>query len=149
MAKKGAAAHDTLYDELMSVFIALQRDFLKIHAHTEFGELSRLHMGVLGLLSRNGGLPISVVAARMFVSRPQMTVVLDRLEKLGLVRRGSDPRDRRVTVVTATTKGIGCLEKTMQTAHRQISERLSALSPQEVQEFGDALRALQRLLARL
>ena len=142
-------SRDTLYDELLEVFIALQRDFLKVHAHTGSGELSRLHLGVLGLLSRNPGLPISVVAARMYVSRPQMTVILDRLEKLGFVRRGGRAGDRRVTVVTATKKGLVSLEKAMEEAHGQMTERLSVLSREEAAEFARALGVLRSLLARL
>jgi DNA-binding MarR family transcriptional regulator len=45
------------------------------------------------------------LAARLEVSKPAITRSLDRLEELGLARRGPDPRDRRSVLVLRTRKG--------------------------------------------
>ncbi|MBN8889913.1 MAG: transcriptional regulator [Acetobacteraceae bacterium SCN 69-10] len=45
------------------------------------------------------------LAARLEVSKPAITRSLDRLEELGLARRGPDPRDRRSVLVQRTRKG--------------------------------------------
>ncbi len=45
------------------------------------------------------------LAARLDVSKPAITRSLDRLEELGLARRGPDPRDRRSVLVLRTRKG--------------------------------------------
>src|SRR3954468_4993200 len=42
---------------------------------------------------------------------PTITAVVDKLEKLGLVTRESDPSDRRVTRVRATATGIDQLDE--------------------------------------
>jgi DNA-binding MarR family transcriptional regulator len=139
----------SFYDELVSVVMTLQRDFLKFHTRFEFGELSRLHLGVLGVLSRNAEMSVSAIAAKLYVSRPQMTVILDRLEELRLVRRGSDATDRRVTTVSMTDAGRVCLETAMVSAHRGMTDRLSHLTDEELAEFGDALRVMAKILAKL
>lgn len=45
------------------------------------------------------------LAAKLDVSKPAITRSLDRLEELGLARRGPDPRDRRSVLVLRTRKG--------------------------------------------
>jgi DNA-binding MarR family transcriptional regulator len=45
------------------------------------------------------------LAARLDVSKPAVTRSLDRLEELGMARRGPDPRDRRSVLVLPTRRG--------------------------------------------
>jgi MarR family transcriptional regulator, 2-MHQ and catechol-resistance regulon repressor len=156
MNKKGSGARrprtrdaGALYEELMGLIMVLQKDFLKIHTRFDFGELSRMHLGVLGVLRKNGEMSVSAIGEKLYTSRPQMTALLDRMEDLGLVRRGADPADRRVTTVTMTDAGRQVLEKALGAAHADISHRLAMLSERDLKEFGDALRTLQRVLAQL
>ncbi len=148
-ARKAGRKRRNFYEEIMNVVMTLQRDLLKFHARFEFGELSRLHMGVLSVLRKNGEMPVSAIAAKLRVSKPQMTVILDRLEELRLVRRGADASDRRVTTVGITDTGRVSLEAAMVTAHRAMTQRLSILNDEELVEFGDALRVMQKILAKL
>ncbi len=148
-ARRAVRKRSTSYEQILSVVMALQRDFLKFHARFEFGELSRLHMGVLGVLNKHGQLPVSAIAGKLFVSKPQMTVILDRLEEQRLVRRGADPSDRRVTAVSLTDAGRACLEAGMVTAHRSMTQRLSILTDDELAEFSGALGVMQKILAKL
>ncbi len=45
------------------------------------------------------------LAAHLNISKPAITRALDRLEKLGLVRRRKDPADRRSVLVQRTVAG--------------------------------------------
>lgn len=49
------------------------------------------------------------VAARMMTREPDLTRLLDRLEKAGLVRRQRQPSDRRVVRVGITAAGLELL----------------------------------------
>jgi DNA-binding MarR family transcriptional regulator len=138
-----------LYGELLDVIIVLQKDFLHFHHRFAFGELSRLHMGVLGVLSRHEELPLSVVADKLYTARPQMTVLIDRLESLGLVLRKADAADRRVTTVGLTEAGRKALEEGVDAAHREIASRLSTLTDREMEAFGSALKTIQKLLSKV
>ncbi|HEX2721605.1 MAG TPA: MarR family transcriptional regulator [Gemmatimonadaceae bacterium] len=52
------------------------------------------------------GLPCSDVGDRLVSKDPDVTRLLDRLEKRGLIERGRSATDRRVVTATITTKGI-------------------------------------------
>ena len=52
------------------------------------------------------GLPCSEVGDRLVSRDPDVTRLLDRLEKRGLVERGRSPGDRRIVTARITQKGI-------------------------------------------
>jgi DNA-binding MarR family transcriptional regulator len=136
-------------EELMATIGRLQREFMRFHAQFEFGELSRLHMGILGVLRRNGEMPVSAIGDLIHTSRPQMTMLLDKLEASGLVSRGADPADRRVTTVSMTPRGQEVLSAALGVFHRDVNVRLEVLTDDELQEFKDALGTIQRVLEKL
>ncbi|MFC0282360.1 MarR family winged helix-turn-helix transcriptional regulator [Camelimonas abortus] len=67
---------------------------------------------VLGALSRYmpDGIAFSSFVDYIAVSRQNLDAVLKRLEKLGLVERVENPRDRRVRMVRLTPEGVKAWE---------------------------------------
>lgn len=74
--------------------------------------LSGPQYNVLRILRGAGpeGLRCSEVAARMVTQDPDVTRLLDRLERARLVSRSRDPRDRRVVSARITAQGLGLVE---------------------------------------
>jgi DNA-binding MarR family transcriptional regulator len=58
-----------------------------------------------------GGLCCGEVAARMITHDPDITRLLDRLEKRGLIVRARDSKDRRIITVRITAEGLRLLAK--------------------------------------
>jgi DNA-binding MarR family transcriptional regulator len=56
-------------------------------------------------LSNDGSRPLSQIARAMMVHPTTVTQAVDRLEKIGLVKRRPHPTDRRTTLATLTKKG--------------------------------------------
>ncbi len=71
-------------------------------------DLSGAQYNVLRILrgADDEGLPCSEVGDRLVSRDPDVTRLLDRLEKRGLVERGRSPTDRRVVTAKITHKGI-------------------------------------------
>jgi DNA-binding transcriptional ArsR family regulator len=59
----------------------------------------------LGFLAETGAIPAGRLAELMGLSTGAITAVLDRLEKAGLVRRESDPDDRRRVLIVPAARG--------------------------------------------
>ncbi len=68
-------------------------------------DLTMPQLKVLLLLGQHGSAPVSWLAARMDVSPPNITGILDRLEQRGWVERTSDSQDRRVVRILLTESG--------------------------------------------
>ncbi|MEO8575867.1 MAG: MarR family transcriptional regulator [Gemmatimonadales bacterium] len=71
-------------------------------------DLSAPQYNVLRILrgAEDEGLPCSDVGDRLVSRDPDVTRLLDRLEKRGLINRGRSSTDRRVVTATITKKGI-------------------------------------------
>lgn len=90
-------------------------------------ELTSTQLGTLGLLVREGPMPISALAALERVKAPSMTRTVTNLEGLGLVRRRSDPGDARVVVVEATEAGQQAVVRIRAARRAWLTQQLAGL----------------------
>ena len=75
---------------------------------------------VLSALSDDGVVNQTVLASRIHVEGATITHHVDRLEKLGLVRREIDAKDRRVRKIELTPDGVR-LHKSLLAAHGDLN----------------------------
>lgn len=83
------------------------------------------------------GLAVNQLATRLDIATPHASRLASQLEALGLVRRESSVRDRRVTSVRATAEGVRRLQMVDDAVHQNVAafhgqlddtQRYSALS---------------------
>ena len=103
-------------------------------------DLSSTQYNVLRILrGAPEGLPCGEVANRMITRDPDVTRLLDRLEKRGLISRCHETKDRRTVMARISPEGLkllGRLDEPVQAAHRHLLGHLGA----------ERLRALAELL---
>lgn len=75
--------------------------------------------GCLLALSRAGGMSQSELADALHVSRPTVTVMLQKLEAAGAVERRTDEHDQRVTRLYLTQRGVELAER-MRAVHAEV-----------------------------
>ena len=80
---------------------------------------------VLSALSDEGLISQSALGSHMHLEGATVTHHIDRLEKLGLVRRKADPDDRRVRKLELTREGES-LHKLLVSAMRDFEQRVFA-----------------------
>ncbi len=128
-----------------AAFLALQR--LAADLGQEVAELlkpaglSPAQYNVLRILRGAGdrGLPCGEIAARMITKDPDITRLLDRLEKRGLVTRARESGDRRVVTTRITDEAIALLAS--------LDEPVVELHRRQLAPLGEA--RLEELLALL
>src|SRR5712672_1921079 len=70
-------------------------------------ELSATQYNVLRILrGAPEGLPCGEIASRMITRDPDITRLLDRMEKRGLISRSRESRDRRLVLARITPEGL-------------------------------------------
>jgi DNA-binding MarR family transcriptional regulator len=86
-------------------------------------DLSPTQYNVLRILrGAPEGLPCGEIAKRMITRDPDITRLLDRLEKRGLISRSREARDRRTVMARITGAGLKLLarlDEPVQAAHRK------------------------------
>lgn len=97
--------------------------------------LSSAQYNVLRIIE-GAGEPLSQrdIAARLLVSRPNVTSLVDKLEAVGYVERCT-VEDRRINLVCLTPKGRSFLDATFADQIAMCRAALAALSPEEVQQL--------------
>ena len=100
--------------------------------------LTYARIRLLGVLNRKGPQIMSVLSDELVVSPRNVTVLVDALEAMGLVRRQAHPTDRRAILIELTPKGV----ETCGVMYTQHLEGVAGL-------FSDLPEADQRELLRL
>ena len=108
-------------------------------------ELSPTQYNVLRILrGAPEGLPCGEIGQRMITRDPDITRLLDRLEKRGLIARWRDSQDRRMVLARITPEGLKVLarlDEPMQQGHRK---QLGHLGRERLKALCELLRAARR-----
>jgi DNA-binding MarR family transcriptional regulator len=91
---------------------------------------------VLAQLARvEDGLTFSALSEKLLVTAGNLTGIVDRLEKLELARRETNPRDRRQIFIRLTPRGKEYCAKVIPEHERQIVKLFAGLSENDVQNL--------------
>ncbi|MCP1310632.1 MarR family winged helix-turn-helix transcriptional regulator [Paenibacillus tyrfis] len=101
-------------------------------------------MRVLVETSKEGGtiLP-SLLARRIGVTKPNISILLTPLEHDGYIRRSGHPEDGRKTVISITEEGRELLQRYLPGNREEIAERMKGLEEQELKQFISLLNKLK------
>lgn len=107
--------------------------------------VSPTQYNVLRILHGAGeeGLPCGAVAERMITRDPDITRLMDRLEKQGLMTRTRDTRDRRVVVARISEKARKIIAALDEPVGRELNEQLAHLGPARLRQLIELLEALR------
>ena len=135
--RRAARTEEAAFLELLRTTDMLSRSLVKV-LKTE--DVSGTQYNVLRILRGSPeGLPCGEIASRMITRDPDITRLLDRLEKRGLISRCRETKDRRMVMARITPEGLKLLarlDEPVQTAHRKQLGHLG----------GERVRALTELL---
>jgi DNA-binding MarR family transcriptional regulator len=109
-----------------------------IESPLQYTGLTYARIRLLGVLERKGPQIMNALSEELVVSPHNVTVLVDALEAMGLVRRQAHPTDRRAILIELTPKGV----ETCGVMYTQHLEGVSEL-------FSDLHDADQRELLRL
>ena len=128
------------------VFLEIQKtaDYLsrRVVPVLKSEDISPTQYNVLRILRGSpNGLPCGEIANRMITRDPDMTRLLDRMEKRELISRARDDEDRRTVITRITASGrevLARLDEPVQEAHRR---QLGHMSPAQLRNLARLLQA--------
>lgn len=135
-------------DLSMRVWIQLLRSYNKIRTKEQkyiqnFG-LTMMQFQVLEVLYHRGDLSISAITNLAMSTPGNITVVVRNLKKEGYVNAIGDTKDKRVSILSITTKGIDIIEKLFPNHAKNIEEWFSVFTNDEKETMFSLLRKLQK-----
>jgi MarR family 2-MHQ and catechol resistance regulon transcriptional repressor len=109
--------------------------------------LTPAQFGVLEILGHKGSMILGDLCRKSLVSGGNMTVVVDNLERLGLVERRRKRGDRRAIEVHLTARGRGLFERVFPSHASYVADLASVLTEEEQIRLGFLLKKLGTSLA--
>jgi DNA-binding MarR family transcriptional regulator len=136
--RRAACPEETAFLDLQRTCDLLSRGPAQILKNED---LSSTQYNVLRILRGSpDGLPCGEIANRMITRDPDITRLLDRLEKRGLISRWRETKDRRVVLARITPNGLKLLARLDEPVKDAHCNQLGHLGKER-------LRALAELLA--
>ncbi len=132
----------------LDVFIKLSRAAETVshlaNSHLQTHRLTISQFGVLESLHHLGPLQTNELGSKILKSSGNMTLVIDNLEKRGLVRRERGTKDRRCIEVHLTEEGESLVTSILPAHVAGIVDTMGVLDQQELQTLNELCRKLGR-----
>jgi len=108
-------------------------------------DLSATQYNVLRILrGAPEGLPCGEIGSRMITRDPDITRLLDRLEKRDLISRARDSKDRRMVLTRVTPDGLKVLSRLDEPVHEAHRRQLGHLSRERLAALAELLQDCRR-----
>lgn len=150
----GQGAHSREAESVPSIGVSLWVRLLESHNLMLAGIRRRLaedctmpRFDLLANLEREDGQTLAALSRRMLVTAGNLTGLVDRAERDGVVERRPDPADRRLSRVFLTTKGRELIQGLIPVHAAHVSELLASLDAGERRELRRLLGKLRASLA--
>jgi DNA-binding MarR family transcriptional regulator len=144
---------DSVADDLLSippiVFREVRKKLLRTALINMDVDILPVHIGIMKQLYEAGTLHVAEIGDRLYIARPQMTRLIDKLADQGIVERHTDTADRRMVNILLTEKGKTTLEEHDRSIRKAMRETLSGFTDKELDDLSDSLRKLRDLLSKL
>jgi len=130
----------------LDLWVKLARSFTTIQhtaeEHVRSLGLTLPQFGVLECLGHKGELTFTELSRKQLVSGGNMTVVVDNLEKEGIVERSRCLEDRRQVFVRLTPKGKKLFDRIFAQHAEVIADSVSGITPEEQERLAMLLKKL-------
>ncbi len=109
-------------------------------AFSESGvEVTPIQVMLLFFLQKNDGSSLTQISQGLMLENPTVTGLIDRLEKLGYVKRSDHPDDRRVYLIYLTEKGNKVANRALPIIKKLNEEIKKGYSKEEIENFKKVL----------
>src|SRR5258707_4072810 len=140
--KPGSSPEEVTYLEMLRTMEALSHRFGQV---LKAEDLSSTQYNVLRILrGAPEGLPCGEIGNRMVTRDSDITRLLDRLEKRGLIARWRDSKDRRMVLARITPEGLKMLDRLDEPIQEGHRKQLGHMGRERLKALCELLRVARR-----
>ena len=137
--RRAGSAEETAFLDLLRTADMLTRGAIGV---LKAEDLSPAQYNVLRILrGAPEGLPCGEIASRMITRDPDVTRLLDRMEKRGLISRARESRDRRMVTTRITPRGHKVVDRLDEPVRKIHSKQLGHLGKERLRVLAELLAA--------
>jgi len=133
--------------ELLRIFPRIVKGMIKKQKNAlVWGKITVPQCITLEMLKAKKFLKMKDIARQLNVTLPAATGLIDRLHRMAMIKRANDDKDRRIILITLTTKGKDTVEKIQQQRKKALMQVFSKLTEKERDTYLNILKKLEKIL---
>jgi DNA-binding MarR family transcriptional regulator len=125
----------------------LNKKILRENDLYKLDDLYPSHVQILLLLAKNKQLTMSEISKEIHVINSNLTPLVDKLIKLGYLKRQPSKKDRRVVHISLTAGGKKQVEKHKQYAVGYLTEQFEKLDDEKLKALEEHLNGINGILS--
>ncbi len=129
-------------DTMIKLTRATDTFMARLARHNTHPGLTVTQFATLEVLHHLGSMSQADICGKLLKSGGNTTLVVDNLEKQGLVERRRDEHDRRVVVVELTDAGRALIESVFPSHAAAVAEEMGVLTAEEQIQLGQLCKKL-------
>lgn len=134
-----------LIETIMTLVPVLHKKFSK-----DLGscEITRQQMELLYFINTEGEKPMSYYGTKLMISKPNLTVLADKLIDEGYIERVLSPADRRVVMLRLTDKGRDFFERQRALVTELMLEKLEDFNDPEITRLNELFGEIKSIFMK-
>ena len=138
-----------MVDDLYLFFPLFRKKLFKYKKNLMQKKIPHSFYHILKVLKKRGELPMSEIGRLVYISKSNMTSLIDKLVENGLAERLPDKNDRRVINIALTDKGKELLKDWRKYSNTEIKMNLSTLSNEDLEKFYESIENIRDILLKM
>ena len=139
---------EDIADDLMDSFLVFSRRISRDGAHPGAKKFDPSR-AVLRVVLQHGPMRMSDISRHMGISKPYMTVLVNKLIREGLVERVSNPEDRRVVNVRITEAGREGIREFTKRVRETVIRNLASLDTEDISLLHESTKEIRSIISKL
>lgn len=146
MGKLREETVERILGDFLTLVPILNKKLLRENDLYKLDDLYPSHVQILLLLAKNKQLTMSEISREIHVINSNLTPLVDKLIKLGYLKRQPSKKDRRVVHISLTANGKKHVEKHKQYAVAYLKEQFDALEDAQIEKLETHLKGINEIL---
>ncbi len=138
-----------MVDDIYLFFPLFRKKLFKHKKTLKQNKMPHSYYHILKVLDKRGELPMSEIGRMVYISKSNMTSLIDKLVENQLAERLRDKNDRRVINIALTNKGHELLHDWRKHANNEIKMNLSTLSSEDLEKFSESVKTIKDILNKI
>lgn len=138
-----------IVDNILEIIPNIHKTLLTSSSGYSCNNPSSSQYKILGVLTILGDLPISEIGNKLNLSKPNMTVLIDRLIEEGMVKRIPQVDDRRIIKISITEKGKIHLKEIKKGIKEKIKNDLKFLNQKDIEVLYSSLVNINKVISKI
>lgn len=141
---------DDIFAELISVFPVFTKKFLELSENIIRNKgITRAHVKLMYFLKIEGACTMTDLGKKLYVSKPNITVLVNKLVYFNMVKRMFDENDRRIIYIELTAIGHISLEKHTEAMKAVFYKRMQKFNIDDLAMLKETLNNMKILVEKM